>query len=102
MSKITVLPYESPRCAVCGRDLPKGRKQKCYTCRPQKTKLPTMKLPPEESQKERYTIDDCVALSIAYGISYGRVIEIMENKWPWPRRKRPLIWPDGSVHAGEK
>lgn len=102
MSKITILPYKSPYCVVCGRDLPKERKQKCYICRPPRTKLPIPVLATEVSKNERYTIDDCVALAAAYGVSYGQIVAILENKWPWPRRKRPLVWPEGSVHAGEK
>ena len=34
--KVTVLPYISPRCVVCGRDLPKGRRQKCHSADPQR------------------------------------------------------------------
>jgi len=102
MSNVTVLPYESPRCVICGRDLPQGRRKKCYACLPVRTKLPIPQISPEESRKERYTIDDCVALAWAHDISYGRVIEILEHGWPWPPRKRPLIWPEGSAHVGEK
>lgn len=102
MSKVTILPYESPRCIVCGRNLPRGRTQKCYTCRPIKTKLPAQVLSPEQSKKERYTIDDCVALASAYGISYGQVVAILETGYYWPPQKRSLAWPEDSVHLGEK
>lgn len=53
-------------------------------------------------KKECYTIEDCAALAWAYGISYGQVVAILENNWPWPPRIRPLVWPEGSAHAGEK
>ena len=102
MSKVTILPYESPRCVDCGRDLPKGRRQKCYICRPPKSKLHTSKAAQANcSTVAEYSIEDCCALSWAYGISYGRVRAIIDNKLPWPPRIRPLVWPEGSSHAGK-
>lgn len=101
MSKVTILAYVTPRCIICGRDLPKDRKQKCYICRPSKSKYakPVKKSIPGE--RIPYTIEDCCALSWAYGISYGQVRQILDNKLPWPPRIRPLVWPEGSAHEGE-
>lgn len=102
MPDVIVIQYESPRCATCGRDLPRDRRRQCYICKPPQAKIHAPKIPPEESKKERYTIEDCAALAWAYGISYGQVVAILENHLPWPLKKRPLVWPAGSVHAGEK
>lgn len=101
MSKVTELPYQSPRCVICGRDLPRGRRQKCYICRPIKPKLPVQETVFVEHERWPYTINDCCALSWAYGISYGHVIQILEQGLPWPPQKRPLVWPEGSVHANK-
>lgn len=102
MSKVTVLPYKSPRCIVCGRDLPKDRRQKCYICRPPKSRIDSPVRKPDLLGREPYTIEDCCALAWAYGIDYGQVRCILDNNLPWPPRKRPLRWPEGSAHAGEK
>ena len=51
MPSYTTLPYESPRCVACGRNLPKGRKLKCYICRPPKATISAPQIPPEESKK---------------------------------------------------
>lgn len=96
MSKVTILPYEGPRCISCGRDLPRGRKQKCFACRP-----PKGYIPPQPSPDAPYTINDRVAQALAYGISYGKLMAIIETGGKLPPRKRPIVWPVGSAHAGE-
>lgn len=97
MSKVTILPYKPPYCIVCGRDLPTGRTRKCYTCLPPKRHTPRPKPAPELP----YTIHDRVAQTVAYGISYGQLISIIETGGKLPPLKRPIVWPEGSAHAGE-
>ena len=88
MSKITILPYEAPYCTICGRTLPKGRTRKCFDCQPRRTYKATA-IPP--AQPAPYTINDRVAQTVAYGISYGQVIAIVENGWEWPKKKSPSV-----------
>lgn len=98
--KITTLPYKSPRCIECGRDLPRGRRQRCYACRPFKSN----KAPPpvEDPDSDRaYTLADRAAQADAYGISYGRLMAIVENNWPLPPLIHRIRWPEDNVHAGE-
>lgn len=95
--KITILPYESPRCKVCGRDLPQGRKGRCYICLPPRTYGPK----PEPNPDAPYSINDRVAQAMAYGLSYGNFMAIIENGWKLPPLKHPIVWPIGSSHAGE-
>lgn len=97
MSKVTVLPYVSPRCKVCGRDLPRGRKGRCYTCLPPRTYGDKPKPKPEEP----YTLEDRVAQATAYGLSYGNFMAIIKNGGKLPPLKRPIVWPQESSHAGE-
>ena len=98
MSKIIKLPYEPPYCIQCGRNLPKGRKQKCYNCLPPK-KYQTNK--PKPAQPAPYTIHDRVAQTVAYGISYGQLMAIVESGGKLPEMKKPIRWPEGSEHEGE-
>lgn len=97
MSKITVLPYEAPYCVQCGRNLPKGRKRKCYDCQPPKTYC-TKK--PKPAEPASYTINDRVAQTVAYGISYGQLMAIIKDGRPLPEMKKPIRWPEGSEHEG--
>lgn len=105
MSKVTILPYISPRCVICGRDLPKARTERCYICLPPKSKSKSKRVEVVEQvipgDRAPYSIEDCCALAWAHGISYGQVMQIITNKLPWPPRIRPLVWPQGSAHAGE-
>lgn len=50
--KVKVLPYISPRCVVCGRDLPRGRRQKCHYCRPPRVYKP----PVDPAPDQEYTL----------------------------------------------
>lgn len=96
MSKITVLPYQSPRCSICGRALPRGRTRKCYICLPPRTykrAAPRPDLP--------YTLEDRVAQADAYGLSYGRFMAIIHHGGALPPLKHQVIWPPGSEHTGE-
>lgn len=97
MANITILPYQPVRCVVCGRDLPKDRREKCYFCRPKKTKRPL----PEPKPDLPYTLEDRAAQALGYGISYGQLMAIIENGGKLPPLKRPIVWPEGSAHAGE-
>ena len=95
--KITVLPYISPRCEVCGRDLPKGRKKRCHVCRPPKVYKP----PVDPAPDREYTLEDRAAQAEAYGMSYGRFMAHIENGWKLPPLRKRIRWPEGSVHAAE-
>lgn len=95
--KVTVLPYVSPRCVVCGRDLPKGRRQKCHFCRPPKVYKP----PEDPAPDQEYSLEDRVAQAEAYGLSYGQFMAIIENSWKLPPLRKRIRWPEGSVHAAE-
>lgn len=94
--KIIVLPYESPRCIVCGRDLPRGRTRKCHHCLAPKARR---KHSPRPDQP--YTLEDRVAQADAYGLSYGKYMAILENGGALPSMKHPVFWPAGSDHVGE-
>lgn len=96
-SKITILPYISPRCKTCGRDLPKGRRARCYDCLPRRQYKP-----PEPPRPELpYTLEDRVAQADAHGMSYGNFMAFVHNKWRLPPKLRPIRWPMGSQHVGE-
>lgn len=101
--KIVQLEYISPRCG-CGRNLPKGRKKKCFYC-----------LPPGGNHHKKgtsadratgvlaeYTLADRAAQAEAYGMSYGKLMAHIENGWPLPKRKKPVRWPLDSAHWGEE
>lgn len=94
--KITVLPYASPRCVECGRDLPKGRKARCHYCRPPKPHRP----PPDPKPDLEYTLADRVAQAEACEISYGQLMAIVEAGKEIPLRRK-VRWPQGSDHVGE-
>lgn len=96
MSKVTILPYESPHCKMCGRDLPRGRRSRCYACLPPRT---YKKVDPKPDLP--YTLEDRVAQAWAYGLSYGNFMAIVENGWKLPPLRRTIVWPEGSSHAGE-
>ncbi len=97
MPKVTVLPYVSKRCICCGRDLPRGRKAKCYLCRPPRPHKPI------EAPKEAalYTLEDRVAMARAYGMSYGVYMSYIHTGERLPPMKHPIVWPVGSNHIGE-
>ena len=99
MSKVTVLPYKSPYCSVCGKPLPKGRSRKCYACQPQRGNH--HKPAPGPALDQPYTLNDRVAQADAYGLSYGNFMAIIENGWKLPPLRHPIRWPEGSKHAGE-
>lgn len=95
--KITVLPCADRRCAVCGRVLPRARRQKCYSCRP-----PRPHKPPEDPfDEQEYTLEDRVAQADAHGMSYGNFMAFLRNGWKLPPQRKPVRWPNGSKHAGE-
>ena len=95
--KVTILPYQSPRCMKCGRDLPRGRTRKCHYCLPPKGRGQRKKPRPDQS----YTLEDRVAQADAYGLSYGKFQAILENGGQLPPLRHPVRWPDGSDHIGE-
>lgn len=95
--KVTVLPYVERRCVICGRDLPKGRRQKCYSCRPPRPHRPVEDPHPDME----YTLEDRAAQADAHGMSYGNFMAYIHNGWKLPPRIKPVRWPNGSVHAGE-
>lgn len=88
-----------PVCVDCGRALPKGRREKCYVCRPLR---PHHKSRPPEAEFEapEYTLADRVAQAEACGISYGQLMSIVEAGAELPLRRK-VRWPEGSAHAGE-
>lgn len=49
----------------------------------------------------RYTLSDRCAQARALGISYGQLISLFSSGAPLPPLQRPIIWPEGSAHAGE-
>lgn len=81
--KIIQLEYISPRCE-CGRDLPKGRKKKCYYCLPPSGNhhKQTDATPVQPGQTAEYTLSDWAARADAYGMSYGVFHAHIENGWP--------------------
>lgn len=89
MAKVTHRTYY----CKCGRVRPSNRKW-CYTCRPKRGALT---LPETE---EPYTLPECVAIARACGMSYGKLMSIMERGGTPPLMRR-VEWPEGSVHAGE-
>ena len=91
------MPYVSPRCAGCGRDLPKGRKKKCYYCQPPRARRHSK----SQADPAEYTLADRVAQADAYGLSYGQFMAILENGGKLPKRKHPVYWPPDSEHIGE-
>ena len=102
--KIIQLEYISPRCE-CGRDLPKGRKKKCFYCLPPSGnhhKQTDALDPPAASVSPEYTLADRAAQADAYGMSYGNFMAHIENGWPLPKRKKPVCWPLDSAHRGEE
>jgi len=100
--KIVKLEYISPRCAVCGRDLPKERRKKCYYCLPPRAFRCGVKPAATEEDKREYTLSERAAQADAYGISYGKLMAIVENGLPMPPRIRSVRWPLGSAHWGEE
>lgn len=96
--KIVKLEYISPKCAVCGRDLPKDRRRKCYACLPPRGFRCAKKDP---AAKAEYTMADREAQARSYGLSYGQFIPYIENGWKLPTQIRPIQWPLGSAHFGE-
>ena len=99
--KIVKLECISPRCKGCGRDLPAGRRQKCYHCRPPWTRR-KQNVIEEEQVSAEYTLADRAAQADAYGMSYGQFMACIENGWKLPKRVRPIRWPLDSVHFGEE
>ena len=97
VSKVTELPYKSPYCSVCGKPLPRGRTRKCYACRPPRKYKPIKK--PEPNLP--YSLEDRAAQAVAYGLSYGRLMAIIESGGDLPPLKKSIVWPAGSDHAGE-
>ena len=97
--KIIKLEYVSPRCA-CGRDLPKGRRRKCFVCLPPKGFRCKGK-PEVSGEPAEYTTADRVAQARSYGLSYGQFMAHIENGWTLPKQIRPIQWPLGSAHYGE-
>lgn len=95
--KVTVLPYVSPRCA-CGRDLPRGRRVKCYFCLPIRRRKINAAAP---DSNLTYTLEDRVAQAYAYGLSYGKFMAILHDGGKLPPQLRPIVWPAGSEHAGK-
>ena len=96
--KITVLPTKNTRCIECGRDLPKGRREKCFVCRPRR---PHKTPPPEpETSDPEYTLADRVAQAKACELSYGQLMALIEAGKPLPFRHK-VYWPEGSSHEGE-
>lgn len=95
--KVTVLPYVSPRCA-CGRDLPRGRRVKCYFCLPIRRRKINAAAP---DSNLAYTLEDRVAQAYAYGLSYGKFMAILHDGGKLPPQLRPIVWPAGSEHAGK-
>lgn len=96
-SQITILPAVNRRCVVCGRDLPHGRRQKCYSCRPPRPHRPVDDPHPDLE----YTLEDRVAQADARGMSYGNFMMFLHNGWKLPPKRKPVRWPHGSAHAGE-
>lgn len=99
--KIIQLEYISPRCIVCGRDLPAGRRQKCCHCMPPWA-WRKKNVVEEEQEPAEYTLADRVAQADAYGMSYGQFMAYIENGWKLPKRIKPVRWPLDSVHFGEE
>ena len=101
--KIIQLEYISPRCE-CGRDLPKGRKKKCFYCLPPSGNhhKQTDATQVQPGQTAEYTLSDWAARADAYGMSYGVFYAHIENGWPLPKRKKPVCWPLDSAHRGEE
>lgn len=96
--KIVKLEYISPRCKVCGRDLPKERRSKCYVCLPPRGFRCAQK---GTAKSTEYTTADWVAQARSYGLSYGQFMPYVENGWKLPKQIRPIQWPIGSEHYGE-
>ncbi len=100
--KIIQLEYISPRCEKCGRDLPKSRKKQCFYCLPPGGHHKKVVAVVSASLPEEYTLADQVAQADAYGMSYGKFMSFIENKWPLPPMRRPIRWPPDSEHFGEE
>lgn len=101
--KIVQLEYISPRCEKCGRNLPKSRKKLCFHCRPPGGHHKKGEQTPETAGVlAEYTLADRAAQAEAYGMSYGKFMAHIENKWPLPKRRRPVRWPLDSAHWGEE
>lgn len=101
--KIIQLEYISPRCVKCGRDLPKTRKKKCFYCLPPGGHHKKGdQAPGAAGVKAEYTLADRAAQAEAYGMSYGKFMAHIENRWPLPERKKPVCWPLDSAHRGEE
>lgn len=52
-------------------------------------------------KKHGYTIDDMVAMSVAFRCSYGVIQQFLEFGRPLPKQVRSVKWPKGSAHVGE-
>ena len=96
--KITILPSADRRCAACGGTLPRGRRRKCFTCLPPKSHRP--ETPPAVEQE--YTLADRVAQAEARCMSYGNFMAFLHNGWKLPPLVKPIRWPNGSAHIGER
>lgn len=92
MGKHGIIEGRARRCR-CGRIKPSARAQ-CYTCRPKRSRVR------EPVTDEPYSLADRVAQARACGMSYGKLMPIVEIGAALPYL-RPVEWPEGSAHAGE-
>lgn len=96
-------------CAKCAKPLPKGRKMLCYECRAKKTKSAPIRYKARKEAIEtaakdvpEYNYAEQGARAEARGISYGRLIYLLENGLPLPPLRQSVRWPVYSKHKGEE
>lgn len=62
-----------------------------------------MKKIPTPEKENPYTLADRVAMARAYGLSYGKYMAILnDDTGKLPPMRRPVEWPRGSSHSGNK